>query len=354
MRDSVLVKIIRELEASGHAVSSELLDRVRVVPLPPTAEIPGLCEAFRDEGVDEIVHAAGCVDYFNTHNLKLGNVELTRALVELGQALNVRRFHFISTAFCSGYRDDMIPETLHAPSSNDPTEYTRSKRDTEALVAGSGLPYVIIRPSVVIGDSRDGRYGGKRYGIYQVWHAAERFLCAEYLERIYALAPFSPLHVLHQDAFVAGFLGAYRMLEPPAVLHLVSREEDLPTIRDLWDLWLETCARPQEIHYYERHADVHTEQLSRQQQMILEFSSVNVDIGMRKWHFETTHLDRMRAAGLQFADVSLDTFRVCQDRFIADSPRVQAFMDKYRTQRNVWPQVIEGGQVRTFAPRGGQ
>jgi hypothetical protein len=44
------------------------------------------------------------VDYFNTHKLNLGNLELTRAWIELGHALRVRRFHFISTAFCSGYR----------------------------------------------------------------------------------------------------------------------------------------------------------------------------------------------------------------------------------------------------------
>src|SRR5436305_139896 len=90
-RDSILARIIAELEASGFAVPTAMLDRVVVIPLPPTAEIPTLAGQLRDLGADEIVHAAGCVEYFNTHSLNLGNVDLTRALVELGQALHVRR-----------------------------------------------------------------------------------------------------------------------------------------------------------------------------------------------------------------------------------------------------------------------
>ena len=241
-RDSVLAPVVAELKASGCRAAPALLDRVTVVPLPPTAEIPKLSGALRELGADEIIHAAGCVDYFNTHKLNVGNLELTRALVALGQALDVRRFFFISTAFCSGYYDGKIPETLHAEPDADPTAYTRSKRDAESIVAASGLPYIMVRPSVVVGDSRDGRYSGKRYGIYQLWHAAERFLCAEYIERIYALAPHQPMQVLHQDSFLAGFVAAYKVLEPPAVFHLVSRDDTLPTVRHLWDFWLESCA----------------------------------------------------------------------------------------------------------------
>jgi thioester reductase-like protein len=346
-RESVLARIVHELEVTGHTVPSRMLERVIVLPLPASAEILAMRDALRGHGVTEIIHSAGCVDYFNTHSLNLGNIELTKALVELGQALDVKRFCFISTAFSSGFRDDLIPEKLHEGAINDPTEYTRTKRDAEVVVAQSGLPYVIIRPSVVIGDSRDGHYGGKRYGIYQLWHAAERFLCADYLERIYALGPELPLPVLHQDAFQSGFMAAYRTLEPPAVFHLVSRDHTLPTVRDLWDQWLETVARPREIHYYDRLDDVPMETLSRQQQILLEFSSVNVDIGIRRWHFETKQLESMQAAGLHFVDATATTLRVCQDRFIADSPRVQEFLKKYERERQVTPRVIDRSHLLT-------
>jgi nucleoside-diphosphate-sugar epimerase len=340
-RESVVHRIAQEMEAAGCPVTQEHLDRLIVTPLPPTAEIPKLLHEFRRQGVHEIIHAAGCVEYFNTHSLNLGNLDLTRAFVELADGLRVSRFFYISTAFCSGYRDDHIAEALHAEGGSDPTAYTRSKRDTEALIAGSGVPYVIVRPSVVIGDGRDGHYGGKRYGIYQMWHAAERFMCAAYVDRIYAIAPRLPLHVIHQDAFQAGFLAAYRALQPPAIFHLVSRPETLPTVRDLWDLWLFTCARPQEIHYYDRLADAPMENMSRQQQFLLEFGSVNIDIGTRPWRFETPTLDRMRGNGLQFDDATVETLRVCQARFMADSPKVRAFMEKYGSERSVTPKVIE-------------
>src|SRR5205085_3923000 len=166
-------------------------------------------------------------------------------------------------------------------------------------------------------------------------------LCAEYIERMYALAPHQPMQVLHQDSFLAGFVAAYKVLEPPAVFHLVSRDDTLPTVRHLWDFWLESCACPREIYYYDRLTDVPMEQLSRQQQMLLEFASVNAEIGLRRWHFETTTLDKLRSRGLKFVDATPASFRVCQDRFIADSPRVQAFMEKYRQERSVVPRVID-------------
>jgi hypothetical protein len=115
----------------------------------------------------------------------------------------------------------------------------------------------------------------------------------------------------------------------------------MPTVRDLWDLWLENVSCPREIHYYDGIADVPMEQLSRQQQILLEFISVNVEIGVRRWNFETNVLDRLRAAGLKFVDTAADTLRGCQDRFVADSQRVQQFMQKYRIQRRVTPQVID-------------
>ena len=76
-----------------------LMETVNRPDLPPVDEIPTLADTFRRLGAEEIVHAAGCVDYFHTENLAAGNVALTRAFVRLGQALHARRFTFISTAF---------------------------------------------------------------------------------------------------------------------------------------------------------------------------------------------------------------------------------------------------------------
>src|SRR5438105_2153191 len=173
-RATVLTRLAAEIAATGAPITSDFADRVTTLPLPETGEIPAMASAMRALGVNRIVHAAGCVDYFHSENLAKGNTDLTAALVRLGQALRVERFEFISTAFSSGYTTGPIAEAPHADAAEDPTEYTRSKRDAERTVIASGLPWVIIRPSVVIGDSRDGRYGGKPYGLYQLWKAAEK------------------------------------------------------------------------------------------------------------------------------------------------------------------------------------
>jgi nucleoside-diphosphate-sugar epimerase len=340
-RDAVLTRLAAEIAATGAPITSDLSNRVTIIPLPDAGEIPALAPALRDLGVTQIVHAAGCVDYFHTENLAKGNTDLTAGLVRLGQALRVERFEFISTAFSSGYRDGVIREAPHADAVEDPTEYTRSKRDAERTVIASGLPWVIARPSVVIGDSRDGRYGGKAYGLYQLWKAAEKLMCVNYLTRVYAIAPRVPLHVLHQDAFQNGFLAAHRSLPPGRIFHLVSREATLPTVRDVWDTWLMTVSRPREVYYFDRLADVPMEKLTRQQQMWVELTSVNLDISSRPWQFETTALDGLRAAGLTFADATPDTIAVCQARFVADSARVRTFLDKFQSERAAAPSVIE-------------
>jgi nucleoside-diphosphate-sugar epimerase len=336
----VLERMGRDLAAAGLEVGPRLR-RLTVLPLPPIGEIGRLRESIRAWDVGEIIHCAGCVDYFHRENLAQGNPELTRAFVQLARVLHVRRFAFISTAFSSGYCDGLIREQLHGESKEDPTEYTCSKREAEAIVAGSDLPYLIIRPSIVIGDSRDGRYGGKRYGLYQLWYAAEKLVCSQYLPRIYAIAPRVPLQVIHQDAFQDGFLAAFRTLPDGSIIHLVSNEASLPTVRGVWDLWLLTVSRPREIYYFERLSDAPLEKMSRQQQVWVELTGVNLDISSRPWRFETTALDGLRRQGLKFADASADSISICQNRFVANSERVRAFMDKYSIERAADPHIIE-------------
>lgn len=340
LREAVIARIVGEAIHAGANHASQLDRRLTVVELPPADSIPDLALELRGLGVEDIVHCAGCVDYFNSEALAEGNVDLTRAFIALGQQLKIRRFTFVSTAFSAGYRTDAIPESLHADADEDPTEYTQSKRRAEQIVASSGLPYLIVRPSIVIGDSRDGRYGGKRYGIYQLWAAAEKIMCSQYHSRIYAIAPRVGLPLIHQDAFQAGFWAGYRELPDDSIFHLVSRQETLPTVRDLWDSWLTTCSRPREAYYFDRLEDVPMQNLSRQQQLWVELTAVNLDISCRPWNFETATLDAFRRDGLEFADVTLDTIMVCQDRFIAESPRVRQFMETFKSEREAEPRLI--------------
>lgn len=334
--EQVIGPILDELRAAG-VVDDAARARLIVVPLPDNDKMADLIPACRAHGVEEIVHCAGSVDYFNTAVLEAVNVELTRALLELGRAIGVGRFVFVSTAFSSGFRTDDIKEALHAAPEKDPTDYTKSKRDAEHLVATfcreAGVPSLILRPSIVVGDSVDGRYHGKPYGVYQFYAAGERLLLDKYHPELHVVAPRAPLPVLHQDAWKAGFFGAWKWAADGAVVHVVSRHATLPTMRDVLETWLAACVPFERVYVYEHLAEVPMAQLSRRQRMWAEFSAVNTEIALRRWAFETTTLEALRARGEAFADATPATLKVCLDAWLARSDRFQQHTAKYGPER---------------------
>lgn len=100
------------------------------------------------DGVDYIIHAAAITD-FNSKDEQIfkTNVDSLQNIFELASVSRAPLYH-ISTAFarpCSG-PEQQLGEPLYAV----------SKRRGECLVRNSGLPHVIIRPSIVIGDSKSG------------------------------------------------------------------------------------------------------------------------------------------------------------------------------------------------------
>src|SRR5260370_25019204 len=142
-------------------------------------------------------------------------------MLELSSALTVDRFVHVSTAYSSGYIEGRIGESLHAEPASDPTEYTRTKRAAERRVAESGVPYLIIRPSVVIGDSRTGRYSGKQTGLFQYWIGWEPLLLDHYRPELNTVTPPLPVNFAHQEPLQNPLPAASRKLEPGSIIHLV-------------------------------------------------------------------------------------------------------------------------------------
>jgi nucleoside-diphosphate-sugar epimerase len=325
-RDRIVARIVGEIEAEGRRVGEDDLARLVTLPLGSADRIDELLPDLRRLGVEDVMHCAGSLSYFNAAKLEEGNIELTRGLLSLAARLGVRRFVFLSTAYSSGFVDGPIAEALHAGPRNDPTDYTRTKRQAEWLVAESGVPFVIVRPSIVVGDSRDGRYGGKPYGVYQLWTAFERFLSGGIPETLHVVAGDAPVNFLHQDAFKAGFFSAYRDLPDGSTVHLASREQGLPTMQDLWRLWTSACAGPAEIHLYERLEDVPLDEVPPQLRLWLDFTAVNSEIASVRWDFQLATLERLRSGGLELRDVTLETMATVQTRFLADSQKLRALL----------------------------
>ena len=116
----------------------------------------GLLPAVRQqlaEEVDVVVHCAAVTDFSaDAVAVERTNVAGTRAMVgfaaEAGATL-----HYVSTAFVAR-ADKALDDTGDAAA--DPSPYLRSKREAEELVRQAPIHATIIRPSVVIGDSRTG------------------------------------------------------------------------------------------------------------------------------------------------------------------------------------------------------
>jgi nucleoside-diphosphate-sugar epimerase len=321
-RQSVLGLLQPEVSVLGCNGDSGWAERIHVVPL---ADLDGLDRLGRRLAVQEVIHCAGSVDYFNQDLLRQSNIELTATVLKVAKGWNVRRFVYLSTAFSSGYLDREVPEELHGEPDRDPTEYTRTKRAAEWLVHKSGLPYLILRPSIVIGDSRDGHYSGKNYGLYQLWRACERFLCKEWQEVFHLVAPRVPLHLLHQDDLQRAFHAARRMLPDGTIVNVVSRHQTLPTMRHLWDQWVERCFRPAEVHYYARVAQVPHRQLHRCQRALLALASVNLEIGSHAWCFLRENLTRLEVQGLLLHQATVESVTHCLDAFMRESVAVSRF-----------------------------
>lgn len=107
--------------------------------------------------VDVVVHCAAVTDFTKgpeaTHAL---NEAGTRAVVEFAADAGAV-LHHISTAFVARHeltRSRLGRETGEAGAR--PEDYLDSKRAGEQVVRDSGVPSVIVRPSIVIGDSRTG------------------------------------------------------------------------------------------------------------------------------------------------------------------------------------------------------
>ncbi len=339
-RESLLAPIVEEWEAQAQGCWSDAVDsRVQQMELPDDlADLPDLASAL--VGVDEIIHCAGCVDYHDMPKLQAVNVEFTAHLLVLARRLELTRFVYVSTAYASGYQPFSTAEAALPEPVLDPTHYTRTKREAERLVAASGVPFVVLRPSILIGTAETGRYSGKRYGLYQQWMGLERLACDRYHPEFHTVAPELPLNLLHQDAFCAAFKLAYHWLPDGAYMNMVSAPETSPSMRVLWDMWFE-LTRPQTVYYYGSFDDVPFKDIPTRQRAYLTFARVNLEIASHHWQFNTGWLDQLRSKGLLFRDATTPTVRTCQDRFVASSPQIRSYLLRFAAERETTPRYVD-------------
>jgi nucleoside-diphosphate-sugar epimerase len=125
--------------------------------------------------VDAVIHSAAITD-FNRRDgsLQQTNVEGTKHVLDFAATAGVPLYH-VSTAY--------LDTVAYGDRGRTAVGYASSKRQAEEAIHTSGLPHVILRPSVIVGDSRSGEIRSFQ-GLYKVAGAV--------LDGVVPLIPFDP------------------------------------------------------------------------------------------------------------------------------------------------------------------
>ena len=109
--------------------------------------------------VDVVIHCAAVTEFNRTDgSLEATNVGGTEQVAAFAAAANAV-LYYVSTAF--------VHTTVNGDRGRTAIGYAASKSAAEEVVRSSGVPYVIFRPSVVIGDSVTGEIAAFQ-GLHQV------------------------------------------------------------------------------------------------------------------------------------------------------------------------------------------
>jgi thioester reductase-like protein len=112
------------------------------------------------EQVTRVIHSAATVRFDHTlEEARRINVEGTRRVLDFAAAApNLRSFTYVGTAYVAGERTGLVLEDELAVGQRYRNTYEQTKSEAEALVRSylPTLPGMILRPSIIVGDSQTG------------------------------------------------------------------------------------------------------------------------------------------------------------------------------------------------------
>jgi nucleoside-diphosphate-sugar epimerase len=188
-------------------------------------------------GIDACFHLAARTEFRDRWREQtfLANLGGTRHLVEFLKRLpRFGKLYHVSTAYVSGIGTGMIDETLHDRPAGFANAYEESKHAAESVVAGSGLDWTILRPSILIGHSGTGEGDDKTvYGVFKTFWRLREVLRNKYSDVEIEVLPANPFvvvgrpevakNVLCVDDVVRLMLGVASRRPPSGtVYHLVN------------------------------------------------------------------------------------------------------------------------------------
>ena len=110
--------------------------------------------------ITRVIHSAATVRFDHTlDEARHINVEGTRRILDLAAAApHLRSLAYVGTAYVAGERTGLIREDELAIGQSYRNTYEQTKSEAETLVRSylTRIPGVILRPSIIVGDSRTG------------------------------------------------------------------------------------------------------------------------------------------------------------------------------------------------------
>ncbi|MFD4184008.1 SDR family oxidoreductase, partial [Rhodococcus sp. NPDC058514] len=176
--------------------------------------------------VDRVVHVAAAVEFDSTgHDIDRTNRLGTSHVVDFARAANAGMIH-LSSAFVN--RRSQARSVTGTGCADGRDAYLCSKVGGEEVVRTSGVPYAILRPSLLIGDSRTGEIAR-----HQGLHA---FLGA-FAKGVLPFVPFPPetrIDFVPQDV-VAGAVARLIDSELIGAEYWITAGEHAVTAREMMD-----------------------------------------------------------------------------------------------------------------------
>jgi long-chain acyl-CoA synthetase len=177
----------------------EAMSRISVIKRNIASPIPS-SRIDSLEGVDVVFHCAADVNlgkdpYGKTY---INNYQGTKNLLKIAKRLNVKAFHQVSTAYVAGKNPGVVYEDTPRENPVFNNSYEKSKYNAERLVRESGIPYTIYRPSIIVGNLKDGRIRRPLafYRILEFFAKMKKQQCAKQ-----GLQPYEPINLtMHLQA----------------------------------------------------------------------------------------------------------------------------------------------------------
>jgi len=163
---------------------NELVQNERFHILEGDIALAGLTKDSCGLEFDTCFHLAASTNFSERRRSEtfLTNVEGTRNTVRFCEERGVCKFFHVSTAYVCGYEYGSVKEVLHSLPRRFRNAYEESKFAAEVIVGEALLDWTILRPSIILADSRTGEMASARmtYGILKSYHRFRETLLNKY------------------------------------------------------------------------------------------------------------------------------------------------------------------------------